>query len=128
MFDDVSYRTKTNSFFFNLNVFPSEQIEVYGNLHYYTGTASSFDINLDSSNLVRQPGGMDYDLFNDVVPGLSDLDLNQLSLVLGGNYQLVNGWLIHGSGGYNDFGDNAPYLFDMTGRRFYFQLGASLIF
>jgi len=128
VFDDVSYKTTTNSFFVNLNVFPTEVVEVYGNFLYYTGTASSFDINLDSSNLIRQPAGMDYDLFNDVVAGYSDIDLNQVSLVFGANYRFVDSWLVNVMGGYNDFGDDAPYLFDMTGRRFYFQVGASLIF
>ena len=95
---------------------------------YYTGTAGSFDINLDSSDLIKQPGGMDYDLFNEAVPGYSDLDVNQLSLVLGTNYRLNDGWVINGMGGYNDYGDNDPYLFNTTGRRFYMQVGAALIF
>ena len=97
-------------------------------MHYYTGTASVFDLDLDSRGLVRQPGGMDYDLFNDVVPGFSDLDVNQLSLVFGANYQFTGSWLVNAMGGYNDYGDNEPYLFDTTGSRFYLQLGAALIF
>ena len=101
---------------------------MYGNVLYYSGTAGSFDINLDSSNLVQQPLGMDYDLFNDVVAGFSDLDVNQLSLVFGGNYRLDDRWLINAMGGYNDYGDNDPFLFDATGSRFYFQIGAGLIF
>jgi len=128
VYDDVSYRSETNSFFFNLNVLPREGVELYGNVLYYTGTAASFDINLDSSNLVKQPGGMDYDLFNEVVPGFSDLDVTQLSVVFGTNYQLDERWLIHGMGGYNDYGDNDPYLFDTTGRRFFVQIGAGVIF
>lgn len=95
---------------------------------YYTGTAGSFDINLDSSNLVQQPLGMDYELFSDAVAGYSDLDVNQLSLVFGANYRLADGWVLNGMGGYNDYGDEDPYLFDTTGRRFYLQFGAALIF
>ncbi len=109
-------------------MFPNDELELYGNVHYYTGTAGSFDINLDSSNLVRQPLGMDYDLFNEVVAGFSDIDVDQVSLAFGGNYRFTDSWLINAMGGYDDFGDNDPYLFNTTGRRFYFQLGAGLIF
>ena len=128
MFDPVSYRTETNSFFFNLQVFPRETVELFGGVLYYTGTGGSFGIDLDSSNLVKQPGGMDYDLFNESVAGFSDLDVSQLSLVFGTNFEIASGWLINGTGGYNDYGDNDPYLFDTTGSRFFFQLGAALIF
>ena len=71
---------------------------------------------------------MDYDLFNESVAGFSDLDVSQLSLVFGTNFEIASGWLINGTGGYNDYGDNDPYLFDTTGSRFFFQLGAALIF
>jgi hypothetical protein len=128
VYDQVNYLTETNSFFFNLDTFPREDVEVFGNVLYYTGTAGSSDIGLDSSNLVKQPGGMDYDLFNDVVPGFSDLDVNWLILTLGTNYQLNDRWVINGMGGYNDYVDNDPYLFDTTGSRFFLQLGAAFIF
>jgi hypothetical protein len=126
--DEVSYRTETDSFFFNVNFLPRDGVEVYGNVLYYAGTAGSFDIDLDSRNLIKQPGGMDYDLFSEAVAGYSDLDVNQLSLILGTNYQLDDRWILHGMGGYNDYGDNDPYLFDTTGRRFFLQLGAALSF
>lgn len=128
MADEVSYKTETNSFFFNVNAYLSEAVEVYGNILYYTGTAGSYDINLDSSNLIKQPGGMDYDLFNESIAGYSDIDVDQLSLVLGTNYRFTDSWVINGIGGYNNYGDNDPYLFDTTGRRFYVQFGAALIF
>ena len=124
----VNYETKTSTFFFNLQFLATEQVDFFATTVWYGGIGGSNGINLDSSGLVQQPLGMDYNLFNESIAGYSDLDVTRFSQVVGGNVRLADGWILNAVGGYDDYGDNDPYLFLTEGRRFYAQFGAAWIF
>ena len=95
---------------------------------YYTGEASISGVNLDSSDLVKQPGGMDYPLYNDSLAGFSNIDLNRFVQSFGLNYQFTDMLILDVLGEYDNFGDDDPYIVSYDGNRFFLQAGVALLF
>jgi len=124
----MEYATKANTFFLNFLVPVNDKLEIFANTMYYTGEASISGVDIDSSNLVKQPGGMDYPLYNDSVAGFSNIDLNRFSQAFGFNYQFNDMVILDVLGEYDSFGDNDPYIVSYDGNRFFLQAGVALLF
>lgn len=124
----MDYATKANTFFLNFLVPVNDKLEVFANTMYYSGEASISGVDIDSSNLVKQPGGMDYPLYNDSVAGFSNIDLNRFAQSFGFNYQFTDKVILDVLGEYDSFGDNDPYIVSYDGSRFFLQAGVALLF
>jgi len=124
----MDYATKANTFFLNFLVPVNDKLEIFANTMYYTGEASISGVDIDSSNLIKQPGGMDYPLYNDSVAGFSSIDLNRFSQSFGFNYQFNDMVILDVLGEYDSFGDNDPYIVSYDGSRIFLQAGVALLF
>lgn len=124
----VDYETKANTFYLNFLIPVRSNFEIFANTFYYSGLASAANVDIDSSNLVKQPGGMDYDLFNQAIPGLSNLDISRFGQAFGFSYRFNDMVMLNLMGEYDDYMDNDPYLFSVDGRRFFIQTGVALLF
>ncbi len=124
----MEYKTKANTFFLNFLIPVNDRLEVFANTMYYTGEASISGVDIDSSNLIKQPAGMDYPLYNDSVAGFSNIDLNRFAQSFGFNYRINDMVILDVLGEYDSFGDDDPYIVSYDGSRVFLQAGVALLF
>lgn len=128
MYDPVNYETKANTFFLNFLIPVNDKFEIFANTMFYKGEASIGNVNLDSSDLIKQPGGMDYPLYNESLAGFSNLDLDRFAQAFGFNYRFNDMLILDVLGEYDKFGDNDPYIISYDGNRFFLQAGVAILF
>ena len=73
---------------------------------------------LDSSNLPRQPLGLNYALAGETMGMMSDIEIERVIAGLGFNFQFSDRFVWNTNGQYGNFNDLAPYLYDTTGKKF----------
>jgi hypothetical protein len=94
---------------------------------WYRGDASITQSALDSSNLVRQPLGLDFTLAGETFGQFSSIEVERVITGLGFNYQPSDSLVWNTQGQYGNFSDLDPYLYDTTGKKFTVYTGVMLL-
>jgi hypothetical protein len=90
--------------------------------------ASIQDVSFEPGPLEPILVGLDFRLMNQAFAGFSDLDIKYLMQNVGVNYRLNNNLVLNSALIYNRYRDNAPYLYDTTGRYFTAVAGLNWVF
>ena len=127
--EDAKYESETNTFVLAINYLPTEKWNLF-----FTGTYTNSEVEMEqmrdySGVLDPKMAGAGYDYDLSTVHEYSDLEIQQIDLSVGVDYQITNN-LSAGCGfTYLKYDDDAPYVYgDDTGSAYITNLSVSYLF
>lgn len=94
----------------------SPRVQLYANTQFTRADASIADFSYGVSEYAAELVGLDYPLMASAFSGFSDLSYRLFVQDAGLNIRVSSRVFVNGTLRYNRYDDEAPYLFDATGR------------
>ncbi len=110
----LRYDTRGNVLTAGLNLRPADRLDVSFQANYADATAAMDPFDLSRPDFTARFPAMQWDFSQ--TPGYSDLDVRSVDAWLDARYRLTERAFVRGAYRYVDFDDQAPYLYDTTGR------------
>jgi len=123
----TDYESKTHVVSAGFNVHPAPQFDLGVSLNWALARASMGRVGLSADPaFLAKVVGMDYNFTS--TPSFSDLDTTNVDFLADATYRVSQSVFVRGSYRYVDYSDDAPYLYDTSGKNNLVYLGLGWAF